>query len=205
MAMSSRRRDQILEATRDLLLEEGLNGISMRKVALRVGVSATAIYRHYTDKHALLQAAVLEVREDLVGYFRAALDARTPRGRLKETGRQYLRFALRHPKEYQVLFMAWDQLPVDLPNPCCPERHTPTFRFLLERVQDCARHGLLPADADVFAVAMLSWSVCHGLASLYLTGGGRRRMSRAQFEKIADDVIELTLDGLLRTRPVSHA
>jgi AcrR family transcriptional regulator len=203
--MSSPRRDQILEATRDLLLEEGLNGVSMRKVALRVGVSATAIYRHFADKNALLQAAVQEVRQELVGYFELALAAKTPRERLRLTGKQYLRFALRHPKEYQVLFMAWDQLPLDLPNPASPERHTPTFRFLLDRVQDCARNGFLPAGADMFAVAMLSWSVCHGLASLYLTGGGRRRMSRARFEKIADDVIELTLDGLLRRRASTPA
>ncbi len=191
------RRDQILDATRDLLLEEGLQGISMRKVAVRVGVSATAIYRHYADKNALLDAAVMEGRRSLVRYFKRALVGKTPRERLRLTGKNYLRFALRHPKEYQVLFMAWDQLPVDLPQPRQAGRHTPTFQFLLDRVEDCVRARLLPAGTNVFEVAMLCWSVCHGLASLYLTGGTKHRMSQADFDRLADRVIDLTLDGLL--------
>lgn len=193
----SSRRDQILEATRDLLLEEGLQGISMRKVAVRVGVSATAIYRHYADKNALLEAAVMQGRLTLLRAFKRALDGRTPRERLRLTGKNYIHFALRHPKDYQVLFMAWDQLPVDLPRPRQSGAHTPTFQFLLDRVADCVRAGLLPARTNAFEVAMLCWSVCHGLASLYLTGGTTHRMSRVRFQRMADRVIALTLDGLL--------
>ncbi len=200
----SSRRDQILDTTRDLLLEEGLQGVSMRKVANRVGVSATAIYRHYADKNALLEAAVLEGRRTLVRHFQRALAGRTPRERLTLTGKQYLRFALRHPKEYQVLFMAWDQLPVDLPKPQQTAAHTPTFQFLLDRVEECRRAGLLPARANLFEVAMLCWSVGHGLASLYLTGGTTRRMSRARFQTLADRVIGLTVDGLLRSPTVER-
>ena len=192
------RRDQILTATRDLLLEEGLRGISMRKVANQVGVSATAIYRHYSDKNALVEAAVMEGRRCLVRYIQRAMAGKTPKDRLRLTGQQYLRFALRHPKDYQVLFMAWDQRPFDLPQPRQVARHTPTFQFLLDRVEDCVRARLMPADTNVFDVAMLCWSVCHGLASLYLTGGTKRRMSQARFLRLCDQVIELTLDGLLR-------
>jgi AcrR family transcriptional regulator len=192
------RRDQILTATRDLLLEEGLPGISMRKVAGQVGVSATAIYRHYADKNALVEAAVIEGRRCLEQYIRRAMAAKTPKERLRLTGQQYLRFALRHPKDYQVLFMAWDQLPVDLPQPRQAARHTPTFQFLLDRVEDCVRARLMPAGTNVFDVAMLCWSVCHGLASLYLTGGSKRRMSQARFLRLCDQVIDLTLDGLIR-------
>lgn len=192
------RRDQILDAARDLLLEEGLQGVSMRKVAVRVGVSATAIYRHYADKNALLEAAVLEGRRCLLRFFQRALAGKTPRERLHLTGKQYLRFALQHPKDYQVLFMAWEQLPVDLPHPRDASRHTPTFRFLIERVEDCVSAGLMPANTDLFETAMLCWSVGHGLAALYLTGGTRHRMPRAQFQRLADRVIERTIDGLLR-------
>jgi AcrR family transcriptional regulator len=193
----SSRRDQILDATRDLLVEEGLQGITMREVAVRVGISPTAIYRHYADKNALLEAAVLEGRRCLVRYFQRALVGKTPRERLHLTGKNYLRFALAHPKEYQVLFMAWDQLPLDLPE---AGRHTPTFRFLLDRVEDCVHARLLPAKTDVLDVAMLCWSVCHGLASLYLSGGEKNRMSQSQFQRLADHVMELTLDGLFGKR-----
>jgi len=190
------RHDQILDATRDLLLEEGVQGVSMRKVAIRVGVSATAIYRHYADKNALLEAAVIEGRRCLLRYFQRALTARTAGERLLLTGKQYLRFALRHPKEYQVLFLG--QLPVDVPSPRDAAGHTPTFRFLLDRVEDCVRARLMPADTNVFEVAMLSWSVCHGLASLYLNGRTKCCLTPTQFRRLADHVIERTTDGLLR-------
>ena len=130
--MTSRRR-QILDATRDLLLKEGFRGISMRKVAERVGVSATAIYRHFADRNALVAAAQEEGGQQLAQYFARALAGKTPHERLYLTGRNYLRFALEHQKDYQLLFMAWDELPVDLPSPRHGGRYAPTFQFLLDR------------------------------------------------------------------------
>lgn len=190
------RRDQILDATRDILLEKGVKGVSMRKVALRVGVSATAIYRHYADRTALLDAAVAEGRRTLLRYFQRALAGKTPRDRLLLTGRQYLRFALQHPREYQVLFLG--QLPVNLPTPRDVSGHAPTFRFLLDRIDDCVRAGLMPADTDAFEVAMLGWAVGHGLACLYLNERTTSRMSRARFQRLADRVLQRATDGLLR-------
>jgi AcrR family transcriptional regulator len=192
----SSRRDQILEATRELLLADGLHGVSMRKVADRVGVSATAIYRHYADKDALIEAAVLQGRHVLLRNFQRVLATTSPRARLQRTGEEYLRFAMRHPTDYQVLFMAWDRLPVGLPNPRSEKGFTPTFQFLLDRVEECVGAGLLPQGTSRFDVAMLCWSVCHGLASLYLTGGVRTRMKRADFQRLSDHVVTLTLDGL---------
>jgi len=172
-----------------------VHGVSMRKVVIRVGVSATAIYRHYADKNALLEAAVMEGRRSLLRQFRRALSAKTPRERLLLTGKQYVRFALRHPKEYQVLFVG--QLPVDVPTPRDPSGYTPTFRFLVDRVEDCVQTRLMPVDSNVFDVAMLCWSVCHGLASLYLNGRTKCCMTEAQFRRLADHVMELTIDGLV--------
>lgn len=190
------RHDQILDAARDLLLQEGLQGVSMRKVALRVGVSATAIYRHYADKNALLEAAVLEGRRSLMRYIQRGLTGRTPGDRLRITGQQYVRFALSHPKEYQVLFLG--QLPVDIPDPGDPAGYTPTFRFLIDRVEDCIRARLLPANTRAFEVAMLGWSVCHGLASLYLAGRTKCCLSASQFRRLADQVVARTVADLLR-------
>ncbi len=169
----------------------------MRKVAERVGVSATAIYRHFADRNALVAAAQEDAGQQLAQYFARALAGKTPRERLHLTGRNYLRFALEHQKYYQVLFMAWDELPVDLPSPRHGGGYAPTFQFLLDRVGECVLARLLPPRTDVFEVAMLCWSVCHGLASLYLTGPARRRMAEREFLRLADRVLARTLNGLL--------
>ena len=48
----------ILEAARDLLAEGGIDALSMRAVAARVGVSATAIYNYFENKQALVESVI---------------------------------------------------------------------------------------------------------------------------------------------------
>src|SRR5262245_15176942 len=52
------RRDEVLKAAIDLLDEVGLDGITMRLLAGRLGVRASALYRHYPSKQALLDTMV---------------------------------------------------------------------------------------------------------------------------------------------------
>ena len=68
-------RERISAAAQALYLEGGIDGISMRKVGNRVGVSAPAIYRHFENKEALLQEIVVEGLRILEGYLTQALDA----------------------------------------------------------------------------------------------------------------------------------
>jgi AcrR family transcriptional regulator len=187
----------ILAVARDLFLEQGLDGLSMRAVATRVGVSATAIYRHYRDKKDLLAATVAGGFQLFGGYLSQALQQPTPRERLLATGQQVLRFAFEHPRYYQVLFMAWEELGLlDLPRPR-PGTASPGLQFLLDRVDECARAGLLRAPADPMQTALLCWAEVHGLASLWLAGGGREHTDEERYRAIADGALRQLVDGLL--------
>ncbi len=55
----SESKELILSCARDIFLKEGLSHFSMRKVASCVGMSATALYRHYTNKEELLFQVLL--------------------------------------------------------------------------------------------------------------------------------------------------
>src|SRR5512140_3277022 len=101
------RQAEILEAARDLFLASGLSGVTMRRVASKVGVSATAIYRHYADKDDLLKAVVDLGRERFSTFLVRGLKGTTPRERLLLTGTGYLEFAFEQPHDYQIMFMAW--------------------------------------------------------------------------------------------------
>ncbi|MFL5262202.1 MAG: TetR/AcrR family transcriptional regulator [Anaeromyxobacteraceae bacterium] len=190
-------REEVLAAARDLLVEGGLRALTMRRVAERVGVSATAIYRHFDDKGALLGAAVALGSEHLVKAFAGALRARGAREQLRETGRAYLRFALRHPRDYQLLFMTWDDRPAPMVG--TPRVRGAALEFLVDRVEACRAEGLLGPGDDTFEVVMLCWSVVHGLASLWLGGGARGQMTERQFEALADAVLDRALAGLFQT------
>ena len=99
-------RQAILETARDLYAEEGSLAISMRKIAEQVGISATAIYRHFDDKEHLL----LEVCSEGFTLFGASLmkglRGKTALERLELTGLGYRDFALEHPQYYRVMFMS---------------------------------------------------------------------------------------------------
>lgn len=163
-------RDSIVEQARDLYLAGGMSGLSMRKIAQRVGVSATALYRHFDSKEALLVAVVQAGFETFTSYLLRGLAGASPAERLSLTGEGYLRFALEHPSYYRIMFMAsrddfgFDEL---------PQRSRETlgrsFHLLVDRVRECQESGHL-RPGDPVEVAVLIWSFSHGLVSLYLAG-----------------------------------
>ncbi len=65
-------RAACVRAARELLEEGGSAGLSLRAVARRAGVSATAPYRHYADREALVSAVAAEGYRELAGYLAAA-------------------------------------------------------------------------------------------------------------------------------------
>jgi AcrR family transcriptional regulator len=171
----SATRERILEEARDLFVAGGMNGFSMRKVAERVGVSATAIYRHFEGKETLLLAVVEAGFELFTSYLLRARSGATAAERLERSGEAYLRFALDHPGYYRVMFMSsredfgFERLPAQ-----SVARQTGAFGQVVARVGECQDAGLLrPGDPGELAV--LLWSFSHGLASLYLGGHLRQR------------------------------
>jgi len=156
----------ILDAARDILAVRGLEGLSMRSVAERVGVSATAIYRYFANKEALVSRVVERGFQRFGEYLREAGD-RHPRGsleRLGALGEAYLRFALENQEYFRVLFS------LDHPD-----------RQAIDDLPEGGGHGLLRRAvveameagvmrrADPETVAMFLWSIAHGLVTLSLT------------------------------------
>src|SRR5262245_38488480 len=99
-------RRTILKAAGELFLESGYEGFSMRRVAERIGYSATTIYRYYEDKDDLLFAVVHEGFVEFAQRLAAAAeDAASPLKRLEALGQAYVRFGLESPIYYQMMFM----------------------------------------------------------------------------------------------------
>jgi AcrR family transcriptional regulator len=188
------RKTDILEAARDLLLAGGPRGVTLRKVAAKVGVSATAIYRHFASREALLYAVLREGHARFGSYLFRALEGQTPVERLERAAACYLQFALEHPAYYRAIFMVWDE-------PCAPPAGQtndpgPTFRFLLDRVVEAQRAGAVKPDADPLEVSLHLWSHVHGLASLYLTGGLRFQLAEAEYLTACRRIVGWSMAGL---------
>lgn len=179
---------------RDLYLDGGFAGFSLREVARRAGVSAPAVYRHFDDKEALLRDVCATGFHIFSSYLMQALAARTPRDRMSASAEQYLRFALENPRDYRFIFMGASEDFATLA-PADATESASTFHFLVDRVRECMQARVL-AKADPFAVAANIWAHVHGLVSLRLSGHFAGYGSDEEFARFYRSATAQLLAGL---------
>lgn len=155
----------ILEAARDLLAEGGIDALSMRAVAARVGVSATAIYNYFENKQALVDNVISIGFARFDKYLREAVADR-PEGsaeRLQALGEAYIRFALENREYFRVLFAMHSELPRDIEE--LPEGSG--YSLFRQSVIDAMKAGSIrKTDPDL--VVLYLWTLVHGLVTLLL-------------------------------------
>ena len=187
----SRRRPsatpaEILKATQALLLETGIEGVSIRRVSERCGYSAPTIYHHFGDKRGLIDA-LLEERFRVIHELMAAIPSDgDPAGHLRKMAQAFVRFAVENPSHYQLLMAPGLANVEAVPS---AEAARALAKSALEKL---AAQGTL-ATSDIDAAFQVLWAVLHGVISLYLTEPERE--VSAQLDELAFDVIE---HGLLR-------
>ena len=194
--MATETRQQILNEAREVFLKEGLARFSMRTVAERVGVSATALYRHFDDKDALLASLLGEAFATFGSYLGRALAGKTPLERLHLAGLAYVDFALDHPRDYELMFLTnCQELGYKRIFKETDERSRGTFEFLVDRVEDCMKAKVF-AQRDARAAALYAWSTLHGVVSLWLHGQLRESMDELAFREQVELTLRLIEAGL---------
>jgi AcrR family transcriptional regulator len=155
-------RAALIEAGLTLLETRAADDLGLREVARSVGVSPTAIYRHFPDKRALMVALAGEGLTRLAAAQRAASEAAGGGvAGFSATGAAYVRFALANPALFRLIFAnsgKGDLLAGQ------PEDEA----FALLRANATALAKEVGGDAQV--VALQSWAIAHGLAMLMLDG-----------------------------------
>ena len=100
------RREEILQAAKELFLEQGYDSTTIRRIADRVGISAPALYLYFKDKEALMLALCDQTFGHLIEAVgeieRTVAD---PLERVRRFGEAYVRFGLTHPDEYRLVFL----------------------------------------------------------------------------------------------------
>ncbi|TQF76670.1 TetR/AcrR family transcriptional regulator [Elioraea sp. Yellowstone] len=173
------RRRQVVAAARRIVLREGFEALTMRRVAALAGVSAAALYLYFPDRLSLMAAVADDLFEGLLAAMRAAV-ARAegdpdPRARLHAVMTAYLDWGLTHPDEYRVIFMTpitgvAGHQPGEPGVPAAPTGQA-TFAALQAEVARLIALGVFrPAEPQVVAEAI--WAAGHGLVSLLITKPG---------------------------------
>jgi len=187
-------RRALLDAGLKILVKQGPEGITLRELARRAGVTHAAPYRHFADKEALL-AAVAEEGFRAMGRKmdeRRALAGGDAARTLHELGVGYVLFAVEHPAHFKVMFGR--EISDFEKYPGLHEEAEATFERLVAAITALQQGGQV-RPGDPMPVALTCWSMVHGLATLY-TAGRLGELAREP-EGIANAASRLLLDGVL--------
>jgi AcrR family transcriptional regulator len=160
-------REALLQSAIRLIREVGPMAFTLREVARRAGVSHNAPYRHFRNKEEMIAAVATEGYQELTAAMAAAAKEQADAlNRLKYAGLAYIRFALRRPEHFTVMFEAPFS---EQQHPDAARAAKEAFSTLVSLVEECQEKKRLPSG-DAGEYALLAWSMVHGIAKLAITG-----------------------------------
>ncbi|MDQ1453507.1 MAG: hypothetical protein QOK38_3373 [Acidobacteriaceae bacterium] len=168
---------KIATAARHLLDKEGADAVTMRQVADAVGITAMAVYRHYADRAALLNALANEGFDELALRLSAARLSGDIEKRLMKILDIYLDHALKNPRLFELMFLLQREGARQYPRDFKAGR-SPTANLMAELIQEGMETGYFRKD-DLWEIVFEMGALLQGLIMLYL--GGRMAMSPARF------------------------
>ncbi len=159
----ARLREEIVAAARRLLEEVGSEeAIGLRATARVAGITAPAIYAHFSDRQEMVEAVVASAFEEFAGEVTSAMSGiDDPVERLWAACRAYVAYGLEHPATYRVIFTR--HRPSAMPSVRATAAEF--FQILIDLLDECHRAGRR-GDGDAFEDAVAVWLGMHGLASL---------------------------------------
>jgi AcrR family transcriptional regulator len=147
---------------------EGVGGLTLREIGARLGVSRTALYRHFADKRALLTAVATEgfrtLRQQLVAAWE---DGGRGRAAFEAMGEAYVGFAVANPSHYRVMFGGF--VDAQQRDPELAAEGAGAFQALVEALTSLQADRIV-RDDDVLQMARFVWAVVHGVAMLAIDG-----------------------------------
>jgi len=199
-------REKILDGARELFVECGYEGVSMRKVAERIEYSPTTIYIYFADKEALFRELCSADFACLAESFQELSQLPDPNVRLRACAWAYIQFAIDHPNHYRLMFMA--------PHPTAPteadlaRKGNPSedaYAFLRQLVCSAMEAGSFrPEYRDADLIAQTLWAAVHGVASLEITQGCETWIQWAPFRERTNAMLDGIMYGLMNPKLLSE-
>jgi AcrR family transcriptional regulator len=163
-------KEACIQAAREVIAEQGVEGLSLRDVARKLRVSHQAPYRHYPSRDHLLAAIMQRCFEDFAAFLDQAAQAHASDA-LLGMGQAYMRYAALHPLEYRLMFgTPW---PEPATHPELVRHAVHAFDLLRHQLHQHLQQGADAAPTDAPALlaqaelqALFIWSSLHGMASI---------------------------------------
>lgn len=188
-------RDEILEAARDLFVQQGYESVSMRKIADEVGCAPGTIYLHFPDKAAILGAICAETFSKLAKRMEAirADEGSDPLESLRCGGRTYIQFGVDHPHHYWLTF-GMRAPGMEGMEPRADQAGQACFNSLRGSVRRAMEAGKLRSD-DVECVAQTLWAATHGVVMLLISC---RAFPFIEQSRLIESALDMMIEGIRR-------
>ncbi len=188
----------LIKKSLEIIKDEGVAGLSLRKAARGVGVSHAAPAHHFGDLVGLLVTIAQEGFELLLNTIDRNLEANlreNPLVQLKSIGLSYIAFALEHTHYFKVMFssrLAEQPLANDMNRISRKVCHK-----LADSVVQCQESRLMKAE-DPMKIALFLWTSIHGYATLCVDGKLKWQTFQSPGEDLAKMVVDRACSGLLQ-------
>ena len=176
-------QSSLLTTATAMIVEQGIDALSLRKLAERIGVSRTAAYHHFKDKNDLLSAIAAQ------GFVTWQAQTEQIFNNKNDTDREkyhafvhfYVRFATQNAALYTLMFgrTLWNKAENDNKMSANNTANSsqklidvayPSFQYQVEITKLWQQKGLLPSSQNSLRLAQVSWATLHGIAQLVIDG-----------------------------------
>jgi TetR/AcrR family transcriptional regulator len=197
----AKRREDILQAARDVFFGNGISRATIDDVAARAEVSKGTIYLYFESKEAILAHLVLEGLDILSGQLKAAYAAEQvfpAQARVRRLAHAYLKFSRTQPQYFRLL-MAFDrgQFRERVPEPLyqqVSERSLHSLSWVEQALEQGRADGQFALD-DPRETAGVLWAALNGVL-LLLEHPLRQEILGVPLTTLFDSTLELLLHGL---------
>jgi AcrR family transcriptional regulator len=161
-------RQRILASARRQFAAGGSEGVSLRRVAAQVGVTPMAIYRHFADRDALIDALVLDGLDRWAERLGEVAE-NDPVEWLVAAGDEFLAFALEEPSRFGAAFLVSSTRARRFPDDFATGQ-SPAAQLWLARLEQLRASGRLAAGVSPLEAGFTLWALAQGLVTLHRAG-----------------------------------
>lgn len=186
-------RQTIIATAKSLIIEGGLDALTLEAVAERADIAVQTIYNRVGGRPALLIAVAELALEEHNKYMLEALAVVAPaRAKIRLIGQSYTRFAFERPNEFRLLLDPQGEPEALLRiSELIKEQNAKIAVIIRTGIAD----GSLRADLDADLVALAAWAMMNGILSLAFRDDQTHYYAK-QVPDLIDTAISLLIDGL---------
>ncbi|MBL4908049.1 MAG: TetR/AcrR family transcriptional regulator [Sneathiella sp.] len=187
----AQKKAELIQIAMEILEAEGLQALTLRRLAMDAGISRSTPYLYFKDKSELIKGICIEIFQYLIRQIREAMsESDDNREKIMAMGRCYLKFGVERPNLYHLIFMP--ESPEDKE---CPEVSVVVEEYIaLSQVpmQEAYDEGLLKYPPERLNPVL--WACSHGLLSLRWAG---HLSEEALYEQVKNDMEQILGMGFI--------